>query len=179
MFALYPNEAWEVDFARVFDQGIVYSWNGVHRSRRGSHGFKSSLEFVHKHIAERVSGISAANRFTDCATIVSFGARKCGPRRGRTSFQCTGHSWRGDTRLWVRYGGSGCWGVLPWALAPSCCSASRRICGLGKRGRNQFFGWSLHVSGTGAERAPGHFSGLSLLSTREPSETALLGACHP
>ena len=64
MFALDPIEAWEVDFARVVDQGIVESWNEAVYPVLGVVliGWNQALnvcQWVHEHTAARVSGISA------------------------------------------------------------------------------------------------------------------------
>ena len=70
VFALDPVEAWEVDFARDVDQGIVDSWNDVVYAVLavvpvGWNRAWNVCQRVHEDIAEKVSGISAANQFTD------------------------------------------------------------------------------------------------------------------
>ena len=73
-FAPDPIEAWEVDFAPVVHQGIVDSWSEVVYAVLAvvPMGWNQALnvcQWVHEHIAERVSGISAANRFTDFVAV--------------------------------------------------------------------------------------------------------------
>ena len=68
MFALDFVEAWKVDFARVVDQGIVDSWNDVVYPVLAVVPLscnQASCASGCTNTAERVSGISAANRFTD------------------------------------------------------------------------------------------------------------------
>ena len=74
VFALDPIEAWEVDFARVVDQGIVDSWTEVVYPvlavvPMGWNHALNVCQWVHEHMAERVSGISAENRFTDFVAV--------------------------------------------------------------------------------------------------------------
>ena len=107
MFALDPVEVWEVYLTRVVDQSSVYSWNEVVYPvlavvPTGWNQVLNVCQWVHEHIAERVSGISAAKRFTDFVAVPPLSplvhteyvdnfrgfvkTRKCGPGRGRTSF---------------------------------------------------------------------------------------------
>ena len=74
MFALDPIEAWEVDFARVVDQGNVDSWNEAVCTVLAVVlvGWSQALnvcQWVYQHVAGRASGISEANRFTDFVAV--------------------------------------------------------------------------------------------------------------
>ena len=107
MFALDSVEAWEIDFARVVDQGIVGSWNDVVYTVLvvvpvGWNQALNVCQWVHKHTAETVSGMSAANRCTNFVAIPPWSplvhteyldefrgpvaAGTCSPGRGRTRF---------------------------------------------------------------------------------------------
>ena len=82
MFALDPIEAWEMCFAGVVAQGIVDSWSEVVYPVLtllpvGWNQALNVCQWVHEHIAERVSGISAENRFTDFVAV-SFGTHGIG-----------------------------------------------------------------------------------------------------
>ena len=74
VFAPDPIEAWEVNFARVVDQGIVAFWNEVVCAVLAvvPMGWNQALNVcqrVHEHIADKVSVISSANRFTDFVAV--------------------------------------------------------------------------------------------------------------
>ena len=70
IFALDSIEAWEVDFARVVDSlnEVVYLVLAV--VPMGWDQAVNVCQWVHEHVAERVSGISAANRFTDFVAVL-------------------------------------------------------------------------------------------------------------
>ena len=163
LLALDQVEAWEIDIARVVDRGIVDSWKDVvfPRSCCGSNGWNQAVkvcQWVQEHIAEKVSGISATNRFTDFVAIPSLSplvhmeyvdnfvcvsqqgsvARDAAERVSDALVACSRHllSRSGDIGLWLRSREGACRSLSSWALAPPYCHASCRISGLGERERN-------------------------------------------
>ena len=144
MFARDLIEAWEVDSARVVDQGIVDSWNEIVYPVLtvipvGWNHALNVCQWVHEHIAEIVSGVYAANRSTDLAVpplsplvhtehVDSFVGLSQQGSVARDAAE------RVSVSLVIRRGRL--LGCLPWALAPSTCHAPCIILGLGERGRN-------------------------------------------
>ena len=141
----------EVDFALLVNQLIVDSWNEVVYPVLAlvPVGWNQALnvcQWVHEHIAESVSGISAANRFTDCAAVPPLpplvrtdfvdnfvglpqqeSVARDAAERISSALACLAFS-EGDPRP--------VGGVSPWALAPSWrCFMSRRWVGVSEDGR--------------------------------------------
>ena len=133
-------------------------------------------QWVHEHKAERVSGIPAANRFTDFVAVplpstlahteyvdsfVGLSEQLVLPGR--------------DFRLGVRPDEAGCWGVSPWTWRLRV--AMLRVVSLGWA-RTSSVVW-LVISSFGlwcGERASGFFLwSLRTLSMRRPSKTAHKG----
>ena len=81
IFARDPVEAWEVDFARAVHQVIADSLKDVVYlvlavvSMCWNQAF-NVCQWVNEHIAERLSVISAANRFTDFVAMPALGRRR-------------------------------------------------------------------------------------------------------
>ena len=180
MFALDPVEAWGVDFARVVDQGLVDSWNDVVYSVLAvvpmgwyhvSLQRVDSLIFVampplsplvHTEYVDNFVGLSQQESVARDPKRVSDALVKAGlwSPRGR------------DAGLGFRSKEAGC--RRRWRLRTATLHVASREVG---RARTKLARcWPLHVSGFGAERAPGYFQcGLPILSTRRPTETTLMG----
>ena len=110
-------------------------------------------QWEHEHIAERVSGISAANRFSDLVAMpplsplvyTEYVDNFVAPSQQESVARDAAE--RVSDALFMV--GFDCWSVSLGALAPPYCHASCRTSGLGERGRNKVVGSPLHVSGFG------------------------------
>ena len=132
IFARDPVEAWEVDFARAVHQVMVDSLKDVVClvlavvSMCWNQAF-NVCQWVHEHIQERVSVISAAKRFTDFVAMppLSILMQQALVWAGLLVHSVTFTAGRERERP-SRSRKADCGSVSPGALAPPSCRASSR-----------------------------------------------------